>query len=240
MTTRTFDDSPPAARAGELALTALLLGYPDDEVAPVLADLDGWMSERPPFAPLAMALAEEGLEGVRARHTRLFDCGGTPLVESEYGRMRGMAKGATLADLAGFCRAFGLEVDRCGGVPPDHLGAELELCSWLLLKEAVLAERGDREGVAIVSDARRKLLVEHLGSFAPAVAARPAVAADPVYGPLLAHGAALVARECALAGVIPAPLDFFDDPELASPASCGGLRLPLLDDPGPSPGGLPC
>lgn len=68
-----------------------------------------------------------------------------------------------LADINGFYRAFGLTVasgrnDRC-----DHICFMLEFLSHLSLSEAHLRTVGDCAGVAIVVDARRSFVEDHLG-----------------------------------------------------------------------------
>ena len=66
-----------------------------------------------------------------------------------------------LADIAGFYRAFGVEVtpetERV-----DHISVELEFMHLLALKEALAEAQENLEGVAICRDAARSFLREHL------------------------------------------------------------------------------
>jgi DMSO reductase family type II enzyme chaperone len=87
-----------------------------------------------------------------------------------------------LADVAGFYRAFGVEVTP-GSERPDHIAAELEFMHLLAVKEAVAEdEEAAAEHAAICRDATRAFLRDHLGNFAPRLAERLAeTAADPLY-----------------------------------------------------------
>ncbi|MCC6644668.1 MAG: molecular chaperone TorD family protein [Polyangiaceae bacterium] len=223
--------SPEETLARELALAAALGAYPDDATLEVLAGLP--LAASPSARGFAEALSRaDGPAVVRAAYIDLFDRGrtGASPYETEYGRMRGMSKGNELADLSGFYRAFGLELDaeRAHEVQ-DHVAVELEFYTVLLLKQAALARLGDTEGGEIVRDARRRFLGEHLAPLALALAARPAVKDDPLYGPLFAWCGEALSRECEALGVAPAPLDFFDDPDAGADVACAtGPRLPVL------------
>jgi len=156
----------------------------------------------------------------------LFEAGRRcPVHETEYGRMRGMAKGNELADIAGFYAAFGFE--RASGDEArqmvDHLAVELEFYGTLLVREAALLEASDGEGQAVVRDARRKFLGDHLARLVNAMAAQEAVRADARYGRLLAALATLIADECTALEVEPAPLDFFEPTPESEALGCGAL-----------------
>lgn len=219
-------------RAREITLASVLTAYPDEEAVDVLHDLEGDLAGHPAAGPVLAALAgPRGKDDLRSMFLDLFDRGGqrASLHETEYGRMRGMSKGNDLADIAGFYNAFGLGVDsEAAHETPDHIAIELEFYAMLLLKEAYLSERGDEEGTVIVHDARAKFLRDHLGAFAPAIAARPDVAADPVYGPVFGWVRDLVAGECRELGVEPSPLDYFSDSEAKEEMKCGSVHLPIV------------
>jgi DMSO reductase family type II enzyme chaperone len=87
-----------------------------------------------------------------------------------------------IADVAGFYRAFGVEVAP-GTERPDHITAELEFMHLLAVKESVArSEEGDGERVAVCRDAVRTFLRDHLGRWAQRFAERlKEVADDPVY-----------------------------------------------------------
>ena len=177
-----------------------------------------------------------GVEGLQGDYLERFDHGQArvALYETEYGRMRGLSKGNDLADIVGFYRAFGFDLEPDGDSEmPDHLAVELEFYGILLYKSEALIAAGDADGQEIVGDARRKFLVTHLGGFVDAIARRPSVAEDAVYGPLLSWCSALVAEECRQIGANPAPLDFFAQDDAGEVANCGGcVTIPgLVDEP---------
>jgi TorA maturation chaperone TorD len=205
-------------RALAFCLASRLTAWPDDEtladarvLAEGLGDGEGEAAEQ--------ALVSLAARAERARFEReyltLFENGASrvPVHETEYGRMRGMAKGNELADIAGFYAAFGMT--RADGDAArqlgDHLAVELEFYGTLLAKQAALLELADAEGQHVVLDARRKFLGDHLGRLALAVASQGTVQGSEVYGPLLAATSALVKAECASLEVTPAPMDFLPD-----------------------------
>lgn len=216
-------------RARDFALASMASAYPDEELLQTVAALSSQLSKYAALAPLLERLHVEGVDAARSAWIARFDEGKArvSLYETEYGRMRGMSKGRDLADLSGFYRAFGLELDEAMHEMLDHLPIELEFYALLLAKEAYLGELPDGEGVEVVADARRKFLDEHLGSFPAAVAAR--VVDDAVYGPVLAWCAALVAQECRALALTPAPLDPFVDPSMRAEdegeLKCGSLPV---------------
>lgn len=119
-----------------------------------------------------LAGAVEGLQEsmdrlgeIEGEHNRLFRTGlvCTPY-ETEYDPMRSVRKGQVLADILGFYSAFGLLGTREKELP-DHIGVELEFMSLLLQKEAYARLNGWSEKVAICTDAQRKFLGEHLGTW---------------------------------------------------------------------------
>lgn len=220
-------------RAGSFAFASLLASYPDGDFEEAVTALGReWLAGHPAAVGLCAHLGSAGgLDDLRSTYVELFDRGGqrTSLYETEYGRMTGMSKGTDLADIAGFYRAFGLRLasDEVHELV-DHLAVELEFYSMLLVKQGLLEERCDAEGCAIVEDARKKFLTDHLGRFVSAVAERQNVKDSPVYGPALAWTSALVAEECGRLGVTPTPLDFFPDLEAGEEMKCGSVHLPVL------------
>jgi nitrate reductase assembly molybdenum cofactor insertion protein NarJ len=214
-------------RAHDLVLASALATYPDEELAAIVADLD---ETHAGVRGMRAALrAPAGLGALRGRYVDLFDRGGqrASLYETEYGRMRGMSKGRDLADVAGFYQAFGLVLEDARHEMLDHVAVELEFYAVLLLKQAALVDLGDAEGSAIVEDARKKFLAEHLGGLAKAIADRTEVIADPIYAGVFAWCWSVIADECAALGVAPAPLDFFPDEDAKREMKCG--HLPVVE-----------
>lgn len=107
-----------------------------------------------------------GLEDIGGEYSRLF---GTRLActpyETEYDPMGSVRKGHELADLLGFYHAFGFAPSEKGRELPDHIGAELEFMSLLLLKEAYAGLNGWGDKVEICAEAELKFLREHLGGW---------------------------------------------------------------------------
>jgi DMSO reductase family type II enzyme chaperone len=87
-----------------------------------------------------------------------------------------------LADVAGFYRAFGVEVEP-GGERSDHISAELEFMHLLAVKEWVaLQEEDGGEQVEICRQAARGFLRDHLARWASHFAEQVEEAAtDPIY-----------------------------------------------------------
>lgn len=106
-----------------------------------------------------------------------------------------------LADVAGFYRAFGVQVR---GDRPDHVVAELEFVGLVLLREAEALERGDTEAAAVCGDAVRSFVRDHLGTWIEAWAAR--LTAEPALAPwaeVAAGAAELVEHEARCRNVVP-------------------------------------
>ncbi len=110
-----------------------------------------------------------------------------------------MTRTYALADVAGFYRAFGVEVT-AGSEQPDHIAAELEFMHLLAVKEALARlESRAGENADICREAARAFLRDHLGRWAQRLSERlEENAADPVYataGRLLGRFVALDAEE---------------------------------------------
>ncbi len=151
--------------------------------------------ERPAEVPLA---SPEQLAG---RWVRWFDLGRVAPYEGS--NVVTTVGGVTprLADIAGFYQAFNAVVkhDR-----PDHVVAQLEFVAMALLLEAEAIERGDHDQAAIVADAIRAFLRDHLGGWIDAWAAR----VDEIdelapWAPYAAIAADLTRSESAKRNVIP-------------------------------------
>lgn len=116
------------------------------------------------YAELAQGFWRPDDMEMAAEYDRLF-CHRTtilcPIYEVEYDKNRAVSQGPTLADIAGFYRAFGVEL--AVNERPDHLALELEFMSVLAYKEALALQKNLREQAEICRDAQRKFLEAHLG-----------------------------------------------------------------------------
>lgn len=130
-------------------------------------------------------------------HARLFSLSAPvkcPPYETEYHVAHVFLKTQRLADVAGFYRAFGLDLKEKDRV--DHISAETEFMSWLCLKEAYALETGQEEKAWTCKEARRKFLEDHLGTWIPAFStALFAEAGFPFYRSLAGFLAGFIEHE---------------------------------------------
>lgn len=150
--------------------------------------------------------ADDG--ALQDEYMRLFE-GGVRVQprETAYGDGRRIAgRVAELADLGGFYAAFGFALSPRHPDLPDHVSAELEFLSVLLVKEAYARMNGARPRAKVVQDAARLFLEYHLGrwleAFARALADEHAAAP---YRELAALAVAAVAGECRARRARPIP-----------------------------------
>ncbi len=78
----------------------------------------------------------------------------------------GLTQQAQLADIAGFYKAFGLEISEERPDRVDHITTELEFMHVLAYKESVALQNNEKEHVEIVQDAQRSFMNDHLGRWA--------------------------------------------------------------------------
>jgi len=121
---------------------------------------------------LRTCLARLSLQRWRAEHVRCFgyaiskEC---PPYEAEYDQANLFQKTHTLADVAGFYRAFGLQTAPELHERVDHVSVELEFMEFLCLKEAHAA-RSDR--IRQCNAAQARFVGEHLGVWSRGFARR--------------------------------------------------------------------
>ena len=72
-----------------------------------------------------------------------------------------------MADIAGFYSAFGLEIADDARDRTDYLPTQLEFLQHLTLQVAYLDDEGDEDGVAVVTEATRSFLEDHVGRWVP-------------------------------------------------------------------------
>ncbi len=140
-------------------LLALGFHFPDEKLLSALSDT----------VLFQKSLREVSLEKLQQEHTRIFSLsvsGGIPPYETEYGHRDIFQKTQKLADIAGFYKAFGMEVSSDAHERIDFIGAELELMYWLSLKEKLAEEKDQPEKAQICRDAAGKFMKDHLGRWA--------------------------------------------------------------------------
>lgn len=120
------------------------------------------------FAESADNLSTEALQGEYLGvfgHAISKEC---PPYETDYGQAHIFQQSQTLADIAGFYSAFGLQLSPSFKDRQDHISAELEFMHFLTLKEAHATVKGHPEDkIALCQEAQRKFLDEHLGKWLP-------------------------------------------------------------------------
>ena len=132
----------------------------------------------------------------------------TPPYEAEYGQAHIFQKTQTLADIAGFYRAFGLETAAGSHERVDHVSVELEFMHFLCIKEAhALENRHPVSRIAVCREAQSKFLLEHLCRWAPGLARRlRARAGGTPYAGLSELLASFLAGESRALGLEPAEI----------------------------------
>lgn len=121
---------------------------------------------------LRASLARLSLQRWRAEHVRCFgyaiskEC---PPYEAEYDQANLFQKTHTLADIAGFYRAFGVQTAPELHERVDHVSVELEFMEFLCLKQAHAARR---ERIGQCRAAQARFVEEHLGAWSRGFARR--------------------------------------------------------------------
>jgi TorA maturation chaperone TorD len=133
------------------------------------------------FETLLSILQVEGISACAAEHSRLFEgVVACPVNETAYIRRD---KGAIIADVCAFYRAFGLERAEHFGEKADHLRCELDFVSTLLMMLARAKADNLLEQSAITLDALSAFMGDHLGEwFYPFCDRLSACAQHPFYG----------------------------------------------------------
>jgi len=134
-------------------------------------------------------------------HSHLVHC---PPYETEYVSQHVFMKTRDLADIAGFYRAFGLQVADSFKDRVDHLACELEFMSFLALKELYALDAGQPDNASLCADAERKFLESHLGTWVDAFG-KALAEAEPseFYAALASAVCAFIALDARLLGAQP-------------------------------------
>ncbi|HWO40879.1 MAG TPA: molecular chaperone TorD family protein [Candidatus Eisenbacteria bacterium] len=173
---------------------------PESRASLICAAQTLYPSARPDLVSMIEALARADAEAIPALHRELFGHtarGPVPPYETEYGNEALFQQPQELGDIMGFYRAFGLTLKDGARERPDHISCQLEFSMFLALKEAYALEQDDREMLALVRQAEKSFLADHLGRFVPTFAAR-LTRQDPsgFYGALADLCLRFVAAEC--------------------------------------------
>lgn len=130
--------------------------------------IEGGEEFYPLIERLEKALISQGYAGLLEEYTELFEPHGkllAPLYETEYTRetpQHALTEQAQFADIAGFYKAFGLEISEEMPDRVDHIATELEFMHILTYKESIAIKDNETEHIEIVQDAQRKFMADHL------------------------------------------------------------------------------
>jgi len=180
-------------------------GVPAEDLLRVLQDADG------------PALGED--YHLVFGHQASADC---PLYETPYLAAGVFQQAQQLADIAGFYRAFGLEAAEEAGERVDHISLETEFMGALAYREAYARVHHGPAEVALLREAQRAFLRDHLVRWVPLLARLVGRRTDGFYLHLTHLAAAWVAREAEALGLPPA-----DAAGIAIPEP--GIALPAED-----------
>lgn len=196
----------PAFRRRAVEAAALLAQEPPQGA---LGPGEGELGEVSPNR-LFSALDAEA-ETLEATHRQLFGLTAIsprcPPCEIEYEPNADVTfRSQSLADVAGFYQAFGLQVSARAGERLDHITVEAEFLYLLLAKEAAAIVEQNPEGAEICRQARRKFFQEHAGWWLPTFCRLLSRAAPPgFYRELAALTSGLAALERVSLGLPPFP-----------------------------------
>jgi TorA maturation chaperone TorD len=129
------------------------------------------------------------LGDLQSEHRRVFsnvitlDC---PPYETLFGNDHVFAQSHVMGDIAGFYKAFGVELSRDIHERLDHLSVELEFMHFLAYKESYSRCHDGMDKTQIVVDAQKKFVKNHIGRWVPLFCRMLARKADSGFFKLLA------------------------------------------------------
>ena len=161
---------------------------------------------------LREAIEREGdslsFQKMRDDHLQLFLLA-YPIYETEYGYESIFQKTNAMADIAGFYRAFGVDLDPDSYERVDNVTTELEFMHLLTCKEAEALETDNAPGEETCLSARKKFLEEHLGRWISGFAEAFKKQHGPgVYSCIMILTASFVISEVKCLGLNPETVDF--------------------------------
>ncbi|MDA1190372.1 MAG: molecular chaperone TorD family protein [Candidatus Poribacteria bacterium] len=182
---------PALARSGVYRWLAIGFGAPDIELAAVVRDgrlhrelatfaanlplIEGENEQAQTSCVAALARLDKihsgmTLERLDAENAAVFghalskDC---PAYETEYAGTEVFRQSQELADISGFYRAFGLDLNDAARERLDHISIQLEFMQSLCAKEAFAMRNGLDEQLEICRAAQCKFIEDHLGKWSP-------------------------------------------------------------------------
>jgi TorA maturation chaperone TorD len=211
------DDPDGLAREGTEALGVLRRMASDGRAVPLET-----------VEKVAALLHDDAGPALREEYYRTFghqianDC---PLHETQYGAGHVFQQAQQLADIAGFYRAFGLEVADGAGERVDHLSLELEFMHVLTYREAYARLHHGADRVAQLREAQQAFLRDHLSRWVSVLARLVGRKTQEGYRHLVDLAAAWVAVEATALGLPAAEeVEYQPEPPLdpaESMPSCG-------------------
>lgn len=138
----------------------------------------------------------------------------------------------SLADIAGYYRAFGLQLSRCHPERHDHIALQLEFIAQLFELENRALKGKDRESTeraSVCQDARRRFFADHVVWWVPAFARLLAIE-NPrgYYDQVGRFVAALIAAERSITGLA-APATPAIPSKVERPEECEGCAVSNID-----------
>lgn len=180
------------ARSALYRLLSQALAYPAAETVAELAGSDLPRARQaaarlPPSLGTLLAELDRHLQGtdaewLQAEHRRIFshiislDC---PPCETIYTARHVFQETQDLSDIAGFFRAFGLELAEKERL--DHISVELEFMHFLAYKEAYALTHHGPARARLCREVQRKFMQDHLGRWAGQFSQRLARKAEGGY-----------------------------------------------------------
>src|SRR5881628_3557969 len=126
-----------------------------------LDQIEGWV---------ATECANWQVTDLQSEHRRVFsnvitlDC---PPYETLFGNDHVFAQSQVMGDIAGFYRAFGVELSKDIHERLDHLSVEFEFMHFLAYKESYSRCHDGADKTQIVLDAQKKFVKNHIGRWVP-------------------------------------------------------------------------
>lgn len=140
----------------------------------------------------------------------------SPAYETEYDQGHIFMQSQSMAELAGFYRAFGAEA--ASGERLDHIGTELEFMYYLSYKESYALASGTKEGAEVCRDGQRRFLEKHLGHWGPLFLRELENVVEGLYRPLSMATLAWLEMEAEELGAHPKPLGKEASPDMPLPS----------------------